>query len=102
MPTSGYATVLSTPQLLSRDMKEKLRNKSSKQDWYFFPEHREKGEDGKWRLTVDKSGKTTHFDMERQAFNFPPPRNVAPRFINNEYFSTYVRPQDRWSIENAE
>ena len=43
-----------------------------------------------------------YYDIERMTYDFPPPRNTPPRFIWEEYFSHYIRPQDRWAQENAE
>ena len=39
--------------------------------------------------------------MERNAYEFPPPRNVPRQFLDDECFSSYVRPQDRSAEETA-
>jgi hypothetical protein len=32
----------------------------------------------------------------KDSYPFPPPRNTIRRFLEDEYFSSYVHPQDRW------
>lgn len=109
VPVAGISVAMATPNLLSSAMKEKLElqikdpKKESKlylYAWHFFPEHREKGEDGKWKLKIEKDEK--YYDLDRQKiYTFPPPRAAPLKFIDEEFFSEYVRPQDRWAQQNA-
>ena len=52
-------------------------------------------EDGKCKLVYNKKGNETYYDLEWRAYDFPPLRNAPQRFIREEYFSSYIRPQDR-------
>lgn len=108
---AGVGTVLNTPQLFSPQKKQRFLDSIGRGEkvqvhlyaWHFFLEHREKNGDGKWELSYNKMGKTKYYDLERKkAYVFPPPRNTPESFLSNEYFSDYVRPQDRWAAENRQ
>ena len=89
-----------TPNLLSNETKTKLKENKKKKiflyPWHFFPEHWTRGNDVVWKLIFNKKEKNKKFyDLERRAYNFPPPRNAPQQFIRQEHFlASYVRPQD--------
>ena len=96
---SGRDVVMNTPGLFSKDQLQKLEKRKQKflrlNPWHFFPEHRILVE-GKWKLDYKKSEKRIYKDLEGRQYNFPPPRYTVKSFLRDEYFSSYVRPQDRW------
>ena len=68
--------------------------------WHFFPEYLKTDGDGKLVLDYDKDVERTYYDTDKHKYPFPPPRNVPQRFVD-EYLNTdYVRPQERWILEN--
>ena len=105
--TSGHTTVLSTPNLLSQAKKDSYFAKvASKRrlflyPWHFLPEHRKKDDDGRWRLLFDRKNKTKFKDREKYTYDFPPPRWTPRAFLEEEYFASYIRPQDRWVNEST-
>ncbi|KAL7534641.1 hypothetical protein ACHAXR_006013 [Thalassiosira sp. AJA248-18] len=100
--TTGFPTLLKTPNLLSSEKKKEIREGKIKQvrlyPWQFFGDHRECGEDGIWKLKYNKTDKAAkYYDLEGYAYDFPPPRNTPGSFLHDEYFSSYIHPRDRWT-----
>ena len=105
IPSQGIEACINTPNLLAPSKKEKLHAKKGPlylYPWHFFPEHRKKDEEGNWVLNFDKKKPQKFHDMERRAYDFPPPREVPSRYIQEEHFAGYTRPQDRWAQRNSE
>ena len=77
IPKAGHETCIKTPHLLSSDKRAKLLAGKGKElrlyAWHFLPNHREKGKDGKWRLSYSKKAKATFCNLERRKYSFPPP-----------------------------
>ena len=63
--------------------------------WHFLPQHWSKGKDGLWYLLHDNKSSAKLKDLENRTYDFPPPRYAPRRFLAEEYFVSYVRPQDR-------
>ena len=105
VPAAGVETVLKTPNLISSKVREEVLSSKHKRiylyPWHFFPEHRSRdGGDGKWKINFNRSEKKTFYDLERNPYDFPPPRYSVRRYVEDEHFAaSYVRPQDRWAIE---
>ena len=102
--SSGHETLLSQTGLLSKKAKEKVKKKKKVYlyPWHFFPQHLEKGKDGKWKLKYKKKANLIYRDLEKKrSYSYPPPRQCVNTFINNNILtSEYVRPQMRWAQEN--
>lgn len=100
---SGRQVVMNTPRLFSKERLKELENRPKKDlrlnAWHFFPAHRELI-NGKWKLCYSKSKSDVYKDLEGQSYNFPPPRNTVDNFLQDEYFTSFVRPQDRWIERN--
>ena len=82
-------TAIKTPNLLSSETKQQLKDKTRKilylHAWHFFPEHRTRGEgDSVWKLDFIKNENKKHYDMEKSAYSFPPPRYTLRRFVVEE------------------
>ena len=105
IPVTGHKTVLNTPNLLSAATKNKINEKKKSwirlYPWHFFPEHRAREEGGKWKLNYNRKETVKFYDLERRAYDFPPPRNTPNNFLRDEYFSSYTRPQERWAAQNV-
>eukprot|EP00581_Thalassiosira_minuscula_P013688 CAMPEP_0183727924 /NCGR_PEP_ID=MMETSP0737-20130205/26753_1 /TAXON_ID=385413 /ORGANISM="Thalassiosira miniscula, Strain CCMP1093" /LENGTH=372 /DNA_ID=CAMNT_0025959691 /DNA_START=159 /DNA_END=1274 /DNA_ORIENTATION=+ len=103
IPADGMDVVLGTPNLLSNEKKNRIKEKKGVTvflyAWHFFREHRELDQDGKWKLNYKRGEK--YYDMEGNAYSFPPPRNAPLKFVEDEYFYHHTHPRDRWATENA-
>lgn len=108
IPKDGIDTVLDTPGIMSEQKRQKIKDGEIKKvhlyPWHFFPDALEQDEHGLWQLKFDKKQKEQRwYDKERKTrYDFPPPRNVPEHFIEKIYYSSFVRPQDRWAQENSE
>jgi hypothetical protein len=104
IPEGGRAVVLNTPGLFDKEQLEKIEKRKDKMlrinPWHFFPEHRAVVE-GKWKLLYKRSDCKIFKDLEGKQYNFPPPRNTVKRFLSDEYYASYVRPQDRWRHQGS-
>ena len=103
IPAKGHDTLFATPGLFSAEQKERWRRRKEEKKkvhiylypWHFLPDHRRRKDDGAWELLVGKgSNQTRYYDLERNKYPFPPPRFSANRFIEDEFSTTHVRPQD--------
>jgi hypothetical protein len=96
----GREVVMKTPGLFNNAQKAILDERTAKtiylHPWHFFPEHRLLS-NGKWKLRWKKNLPNVYRDPTgKDSYPFPPPRNTIRRFLEDEYFSSYVHPQDRW------
>ena len=55
-----------------------------------------------WQLIYNKKSPSKYKDREKYSYDFPPPRWSPRVFIDDEYFTNFVRPQDRWANESAQ
>ena len=105
VPSSGHETIFSTPGLLSNAKKQHILAKKGRKislyPWHFLPEHRTKV-NGTWQLIYSKSSTQKYKDREKYSYDFPPPRRSPRVFLEEEYFTSFVRPQDRWANESTQ
>jgi hypothetical protein len=100
VPQQARDVMLGTPGLFSKDRKQLLETRKTKQlylyPWHFFPTHLVKSK-GKWELDYSAKDKDRKYkDLEGKVYGAPPPRNTARAFLDEQYFPTRGRPQDRW------
>jgi hypothetical protein len=103
IPKQCRDVVLNTPGLFTTEQKQRLQSKDKVclYPWHFFSNHLVKSK-GKWDLAFSKHDKSRKYkDLEGRVYTAPPPRNTTRAFLEEEYFPTRGRPQDRWAADGA-
>ena len=105
IPARYKKMCLETPNLFNAEAKQKYESKPNSEmalyPWHFYPEHVVENEDGEWKL-VEVTPTSKFYDVDRQRYSFPPPRNTPQHFIRESpaFPSLSVRLQDRWQSDS--